>query len=327
MSSSVHVALRSPPHRLAYGLMGAALLTSSAFAGGAPIELPSPRAAPESITSTADGTLYVGSFAEGGVTRLRKGGRPETWIKPGAFETRSILGVLADEPHDRLWLCSNDLSARGVPGPSQVKGSYLKAFDLATGRQVISAKLPGDRTLCNDIAIGPDGTAYATDSLQPHILRLKPGASALETWVHDPRFSPPADGSSALDGIAFDANGNVYVDLFVAARLFRVDVSDGRPSRITLLRPSRPLKLTDAIRPAGGGSFLLIEGAGRLDRLTVSGDWAKIDVIRDGFTGPTGVTKLGDTAWVAEGRLAEILHPTGKPLRPFKVYPVDLPSP
>ncbi|MCX8256106.1 Sugar lactone lactonase YvrE [Beijerinckiaceae bacterium RH AL1] len=310
------------------GMLAALLLVGAgAYAADAPIELPGPRAAPESITSTSDGTLYVGSFAEGGVTRIRKGEKPEIWIKPGAYDTRSILGVLADEAHGKLWACSNDLSARGVAGPSDVKGSFVKAFDVKSGALVTSAKLPGDRTLCNDIAIGRDGAAYVTNSLQPDILRLKPGSNTLEVWAHDPQLAPPGDGSSGLDGIAFDDEGNLYVDLFVAAQLFRVDVKDGKPDRVVHLAPSRPLKLTDAIRPLGDGSYLLIEGAGRLDRLTVSGDEAKVDTIKDGFIGPTGATKVGATAWVSEGRLAEIVHPTGRPLKPFKIYPVALPKP
>ncbi len=329
MSNAGTMRITTARQRLGSGLAGAALLfagAGSAFAGS-PIELPGPRAAPESITSTADGTLYVGSFADGGVTRIKKGETPEKWIKPGASGTRSVLGVLADEPHGRLWLCSNDLSKRGVPGPSDVKGAYVKAFDLQSGAQVVSAKFPGDRALCNDIAIGPDGAAYVTNSLQPDILRLKPGTDTLEVWAHDPQLAPPTDGSSGLDGIAFDANGNVYVDLFIASQLFRVDVKDGHAGHVTHLEPSRPLKLTDAIRPLGDGSYLLIEGAGRLDHLTVSGDQAKVDTIKEGFIGPTGATKVGQTVWVSEGRLSEILHPTGKPLAPFKVYPVDVPTP
>ena len=321
-----HTALRpiSP-----FVAMAALLLAGGGIvqADGTPIELPGPKAAPESITSTADGTLYVGGFAQGGVTRIRKGEAPEIWIKPGAASTRSVLGVLADDAHNRLWLCSNDLSKRGVDGPSQAKGAFVKAFNLKTGEQVASAQLPGERALCNDIAIGPDGAAYVTNSLAPEILKLKPDSDTLEVWAHDPQLAPPADGTSGLDGIAFDAKGNLYVDLFVAAQLFRVDVKDGKPDRVVHLTPSRPLKLTDAIRPLGDGSFLMIEGAGRLDRLTVTGDQAKVDTIKEGFLGPTGATKVGQTAWVSEGRLSEILHPNGKPLQPFKVYPVALPQP
>ena len=52
----------------------------------------------ENITSTKDGTLYVGSLGSGGLLRIKAGSsKAEIWIKPGAFGSRSIFGVLADE--------------------------------------------------------------------------------------------------------------------------------------------------------------------------------------------------------------------------------------
>jgi hypothetical protein len=50
-----------------------------------------------------------------------------------------------------------------------------------------------------------------------------------------------------------------------------VDVVDGKASKVTKLKPSRPLTLSDAIRPLGGNEFLIIEGAGRLDRMRIQG--------------------------------------------------------
>src|SRR5882762_3545687 len=80
----------------------------------ASIDLPGDRVFPESITSTQDGTLFVSSLGGGGVIRINPlTATPEVWIKPGAFGTRSILGVLAHEPSNTLWVCSNDLTAIG----------------------------------------------------------------------------------------------------------------------------------------------------------------------------------------------------------------------
>lgn len=47
----------------------------------ASIELPGDRVFPESITSTQDGTLYVGSLGSGGVIRIKPGNaKPQVWI-------------------------------------------------------------------------------------------------------------------------------------------------------------------------------------------------------------------------------------------------------
>src|SRR6202158_3930756 len=115
-------------------LAGVFTLASPSFADDTnEIKLPGDRAYPESITAAPDGTLYVSSPAVGGVWRIK----PQTadvgeWIKPGAFGSRSTLGVLVDKKANLLWVCSNDFSSAGIPGPSIVTGSYLKGFDLSS---------------------------------------------------------------------------------------------------------------------------------------------------------------------------------------------------
>ena len=306
--------------------LAAILAVSSASAWAQPneIELPGARAFPESVTSTADGTLYVGSPAVGGVLRVKPGEKPEAWIKPGANGSRSTFGVLADEGSHTLWVCSNDASAMGVSGPTMVKGSFLEGFDLGTGAPKASVRLPGRRAFCNDMAVAPDGSILVTDSLASRILRLKPGAKALDVWVDDPQLAPPSSGVG-LDGIVFAADGNLYVDTFSQGDLFRVDVRDGAAGKVTKLATSRPLELTDALRAATGASFLMVEGAGRLDRVTIDGGKATVVTLRDGFAQPTGVTKVGGTAWVSEGQLSHLFDKrSGPPHLPFKLQAVPL---
>src|SRR5499427_8671464 len=103
-----------------------------ACAEPAPIGVPD-KSFPESVTSTRDGTLYVGSFNLGGVLRIAPDGKTDQLIKPGADGTRSTLGVLADEKSGTLFVCSNDISGFGVAGPSETKGAWLKTFDLKSG--------------------------------------------------------------------------------------------------------------------------------------------------------------------------------------------------
>ena len=116
---------------------------SNAFAAPESIALPGDRVFSENITSTKDGTLYVGSLGAGGILRIKPGAaRAELWIKPGAFGSRSIFGVLADQRSNALWACSNDLSALGVVIASAENGSALKGFDLKTWQGKVSARLP-----------------------------------------------------------------------------------------------------------------------------------------------------------------------------------------
>lgn len=309
-------------------LLALAALSTGPHAAPDSVALPGEAAYPESITSTADGTLYVSNFAGGGVTRVKPGASSgEVWIAPGAFGTRSTFGVLADEASGTLWVCSNDLSALGIQGPSDMKGAALKGFDLKTGAGKVGAPFPVSPAVCNDIAIGPDGAAYVTNTLGPQILRLKPGSQTLEVWKSDLLLAPQGK-EAGLDGIAFGTDGNLNVDTFTKAKLFRIDVKDGQAGAVTPLTPSRPLVLADGLRPLGDGSFLLAEGGGRLDRVIFAGNTAKVEVLLDGVAGGvTGVAKLGATAFITVGQLAVITDPARKgtkPGLPFRVLTVPL---
>jgi streptogramin lyase len=302
---------------LALGTAGAA------SAETAPVGVPD-KSFPESVTSTSDGTLYVGSFNQGGVTKIA-GGRAEQLVKPGAGDSRSTLGVLADEKSGTLYVCSNDISGFGVAGPSETKGAWLKTFDLKSGAPKGSFALSDPKSLCNDIVVGADGTAYVSDSFTPIVYSLKPGGTALATFATDPQLAPAKDGVG-LDGIAIGADGNLYVTTFIPAKLFKIEMKDGKAGAVTELKPSRPLDHADALR-AHGSSLLLIEGNGKLDKVTVKGDQAEIDTIKDGLAEPVSVTAVGGTGWIAEGKLSYIIGDNkGKDPGPFTLTPVALPK-
>ncbi|WFU78062.1 hypothetical protein QA645_26360 [Bradyrhizobium sp. CIAT3101] len=307
-----------------------AILASSVFRAGlaqaqsAAVTLPE-KSFPESVSSTSDGALYVGSFNHGGVTRVTPTGKVDAFISPGASGSRSTLGVLADEKSGTLYVCSNDLSGMGVPSPGSGKGAFLKTFDLRTGAPKGSFALKDNKSFCNDIAIGSDGTAYISDSFAPYVYSLKSGATALEVWATDPALAPAKDGVG-LDGIAVGSDGNLYVTTFIPGKLFRIAVKDGKAGAITELKPSSTLDHADALRAFGNG-FLLIEGAGRLDKITVSGDAAQVEVIKDGLAEPVSVTQVGDTGWVAEGKLSYVIGENkSKDPGPFTLKPIALPK-
>ena len=91
------------------------------------ITLPGTRVFPESITSTADGTLIVGSLGHGNVMRIAPGkATAEEWIKPGTGGLNQVLGVYADEKGKSLWVCSNNMDGKG-------EATALMKFNLKTG--------------------------------------------------------------------------------------------------------------------------------------------------------------------------------------------------
>ena len=251
---------------------------------------------PESLTSTKNGTLYFGSLGQDSVYRAAPTvSKATVWIQPKANGLQTVLGVFADEPGGTLWVC---VSAAGGRGGAPVVGeTAIKAFSLKDASFKASYAFPGNG-LCNDIAVAKDGTVYATDTTGARVLRLKKGARALDVWAADPMLL------GAADGVALLADGAVYVNSVGQGTLLRIPVkADGTAGVITKLETSRPLQMPDGMRSVGNKTMLLVEGAGRLDEVTINGDKAEVKVLKEGLTGPTAVTLAGGIAYVSEARL------------------------
>jgi hypothetical protein len=297
-----------------YALILATVALASAASAPTEITIHEDKPFPESLSSSSDGTLYIGSVTHSEIFKAAKGAATaEPWIKSGTGGLQRVLGVLVDQKANTLWVCS---SKNGQTGPP----TALKAFDLKSGAPKGSYDFPGDTGLCNDVAIGPDGTAFVSDTTANRVLRLKKGASALDVWMKDDRIA-------GIDGIAFGDPTTLYFNSVTANKLFRVPVNkDGTAGELVELKPSQMLSRPDGMRTLGKDAFLMIEGAGRLDKVTVSGTDAKIDVLKDGFNGPTAVTQTGKTAWVLEGKLNYMNDPKLKDQDPgpFKVFPVEV---
>jgi hypothetical protein len=312
---------------MAVAVLSSALSTLATIAQAQSISIPGLRAFPESLTSTIDGTLFIGRLGDGGIVRANsRTGEVSALVVPGASGSRSITGVFADEASNTLWACSNDLSALGGTSIGGDHGSALKGFDLRTGASKRSVPLPGPQAFCNDIAIDARGAVYVTDSAAPNVLRLPSDGTTFEVFASDPQFLPPKPGSAGLDGIAFGGDGNLYVTTYAAGGFFRITIDRGRASRVTKLQGTH-LTLPDGLRPLGQKSFLLVEGAGSLDRVDVEGDGFTAAPIRSGFRTPTSVTRVDSTAWVSEGQLSFFFDHSrngGSPSLPFRIYAVPL---
>ncbi|HAT33277.1 MAG TPA: hypothetical protein DCW29_21235, partial [Janthinobacterium sp.] len=129
---------------------------------------------PESVAAGPDGTLYVSSWRQGAVARLRAdGGAPEILVAPGANGLANGQGVLVDAARRLLWVCSGALGHTTVP----LTPSALKSYDLdsgaARGDYPLPAGADGRPGHCNDVAQDARGALYVTDSLQPRLLRLR----------------------------------------------------------------------------------------------------------------------------------------------------------
>jgi hypothetical protein len=274
------------------------------------------RSFPESLTSTTDGTIILGSLDHGTIYRAPQGAAKATpWIAAGPNGLERVLGVFAHEASKTLWACTNSADPQG-------KDAVLKAFDLASGAPRGSYPFPNGG-LCNDIEVMPDGVTLATDTRGGRILALKPGSASLAVWAEDTKWV-------GIDGIARLPDGSILFNNVRENQLVRVAAKpDSSAGTATVLELSQPIDGPDGMRALPDGRIIMVENrSGKVDVVRIDGNRATIDTIKDGFKmSLTAVTVHGDTAWVIETKFAYRNDPQlkDKDPEPFGATAVALP--
>jgi len=262
-------------------------------------------ATPENLTSSRDGTLYFGSMAKGTIYRAVPGAtRAEPWILASTAGLTNVLGVLADDRTNTLWVCQNATGGRG--GAPVVGQTALRTFDLKGGAPKGTYPFPPNAGICNDIAVAADGTAYVSESFRGRIHRLRPGATQLEVWVADQQLD-------VIDGLALLADGAVYANNFASGKLFRIPVKpDGSAGAVVPIETSLPLVRPDGLRTVGPRTLIQAEQQGRVAELTIDGSRAAVRVVQEGLSRASAVTMIGDSAFV----LVDLSRAVVVPYRP-----------
>jgi sugar lactone lactonase YvrE len=269
---------------------------------------------PESLTSTADGTLIVGSIGTGQIYKAAPGAATaDGWIAAVTDGPTSVLGVYADEANKTLWACYSDLAMFAGAGG---KAAMLRSYDLSSGALKTTVAL-GENTFCNDIATTADGTAYAADTAGGQVLKIAPGATTAEPFFKDAALA-------SLDGLSFGPDGALYLNGVSTNKLFRLTIADGKPGTLTELKLSQEIKGPDGMRFGDDGVLYLAEnGNAQVDAVTFDGDNATIKVVgKDAWDSPTAVTKVGSTLWVVEAKFSKMQTPAEA--GSFYAYPVAL---
>lgn len=302
----------------------AAILLTAGMANAAPgiITLADKDVFPESMTATRDGTVIVGSMVLPYIYRALPGATTATrWIDLTAAGSGS-WGVLADERGGTLWTCTvaYPVPAKATP-PINQRHSSLRAFDLRTGAARGAWPLLGETNACNDIAVGPDGSAYVSDLANGQIQRLRRGGTAMEVWLKAPEIAN-------IDGITFNGP-TLYVSNVQTNHLYRIPIaangSAGAPVDVVL---SQPINGPDGVRAFNGKLYVAENRSNQASEITLDGDKGTVRVLGTGFQTATGVGPTPDTLWVEESKQNYWRAPlagTADP-NPFVIKPLAMPK-
>ncbi len=262
-------------------------VTPAAFA--AEILIKDAKSQPESLAAASDGTLIVGSASTPFVYKIKPGSTtPEVFIDasaegPGTF----FLGQLVEG--NTVWSCV--LTPVPNTTPAQRKTALI-ASDLATGKRKLRWDLPGTNSLCNDMAVGPDKALYISDTIVGKIFRLAQGATSAELWLDHRNLL-------GIDGLTF-LNGVLYYNSVFFNNLYRVPVdAQGKAGTPVQIWMDAPVKGIDGMRIANGKIVQAENGSGKIHVLTINGDRAHVEVIKEGLSEPTGMEPGRGELWIA----------------------------
>jgi DNA-binding beta-propeller fold protein YncE len=173
------------------------------------------------------GRMYVASIRHRTIAELSPDGqRLRELLPPHAKDVGAILGVRVDTALGVLWATMAGLPQMGgyAPGDSALHALLrIRLSDGTIERRWDLPPSPAGHTL-GDVALGPAGDVFVTDSRDPVLYRLRHGGDTLEPIRH-PLFR-------SLQGMAPTPDGkSVYVADY-SHGLLRVDLATGGVTRL-----------------------------------------------------------------------------------------------
>lgn len=207
--------------------------------------------------------FFVGSVAQHKIVAVDRRGRVRD-LSTSADGLDLVLGMVVDAPRRRLYAVSTNGFGSNMAG--ELRNAVVR-YDLATGKLSARYSVPDAKQL-NDVALGPDGSLYVTDSAAGSLYRMGPRESGFTRLGEDGALR-------GANGVAVAPDGTVYVTL--STGVARVDPGSGKVERM----PQPDTVVTGGIDGLYWfeGSLLGVQNAanpGRVVRIALSEDGYRI---------------------------------------------------
>ncbi len=197
------------------------------------------------------GDLFLGDVHHRCIWRRDRAGKIERFSAADE-ELLGIFGLALDETRGLLWAAMSAVpEMEGFTGELEGQAG-LAAFSLATSElvRVVHTPVDGRAHGLGDLAIGPDGTVYATDSKAPVIWKLAPDAEEMQVVADSPAFG-------SLQGVVLEDRILLVADH--ANGLFTVAIGSGLIQALAT-PPNTTLVGLDGLAPIPGGVIAVQNG-------------------------------------------------------------------
>jgi Cu-Zn family superoxide dismutase len=276
---------------------------------------------PEGIAYHAGtGDFFVGSTAGGAVYRgsARRGSRTlSVFLTAGSDGRTDVRGMKVD-PRGILYI------AGGTTG-------RLWMYDAVTGRLLGNFFTGVDGAFINDVAIGPDGAAYFTDSRVPHLYRIKAdeqGIFQYELW-RDLRDTAIRFGEGFnLNGIAVTPDGKYLITVQSnTGNLYRIATDTKEVSEVSLAGGDK-MTAGDGLLLDGQTLHVVRNNLNLIVQVRLVADYSSGQQIGS-FTDPsfgftTTIARVGDRLLVVNSQFNRRNNPNLQPVLPFMVSSVRI---
>lgn len=174
----------------------------------------------------SSGRFYVASVRHGAIAELRPDGGSRIIAVVDRKPIAAILGVRFDSKRGVLWATTSSVSqspsfhSGGAPIAALLR---IRVRDGVVERRWDLPPVP-DGHILGDLAVGPRGDVFVTDSNEPVMYRLRPDADTLES-LRSPLFR-------SLQGLAPSPDGARLYLADYSHGLLRVDLATGTVTRL-----------------------------------------------------------------------------------------------
>lgn len=277
--------------------------------------------------------FYTTSIAKGKIVKVTKEGTVTVFADDQ--DLVSTVGLEIDVERNRLIVCNSDPGA-SIKSSAATKGALASVviYNLTTGKREkyidLAAIAPKGGHMANDVALGPKGNLYITDSFSPIIYKINTEGEA-SIFVSDERLRTPA-GTFGLNGLTYHPDGFLIAAVYNGGKLFKIPL--GNPANFD------EIALGDKPFPTIDGVFLInnhtvavacnnITGGdftSAVYKVKTKDHWKSARtkaIFETGKTFPTTITKAGKDLYVIYAKLTMLFGGNNPMAQEFEIAKID----